>query len=180
MATDRLECLDIDLSQADDSLLAQALNFIGQLTALTRLELHAFPFSPTRVAPHHDIANPALDLASVCALPLHKLARLHCYNLELGVIVPGALTCLRKLHVMEDQERQESVSADPVVREQLGACGRILLVMTNLSQLSSSCEMCSSGMGNELAVWRKYDYMPDMMTKHIGKGLAQLHIWWRP
>ena len=124
-----LHSLQWEFTGSRHSSLELALSKIGGFTTLTRVELRTFWCRfPDSLLP--------LQVRPLQILPLQELALLDCDKLELQLIVPGALTSLRRLHIeVANKGQQDSIEA-PSLAKGLTPCGEVLLSLPHLSQLS--------------------------------------------
>ena len=168
LANPELQCFECSLHTTPGVTLTQVVDHIGTLTNLTRLELHAFIYEQTiNVRPLH-------------SLPLRELVLLDCQNLEAKLLMPGSLTSLQKLHIAESDERQTAISQQPDVMPQLRECGKAVLSLPDLTQLSGSCALFSFGMVEDLSSWQHSAYTKGLMTTNDGDVPDGLGIWIRP
>lgn len=181
MAHSTLESLEFDSCQSSNQALAANTIFMGQLTAMTRLELSDFAYSSSDVQSQLVIQNPSLDFTSLRRLDLQELVLLECYNLELGLFDHRAFPSLLRLHIVDSDARQNKISCSPLVTRQLAECGRVVIGMRQLTQPSGSCSLFSWGMRCELASWHSDDYCPGSMTSSsVGTPTGPLQLWRRP
>lgn len=123
---------------------SQSMSVIASLTGLTRLELASYS------ALHH------VELLQ--QLQLSELVMKYCQNWESTLLVPGALTNLRRLHV-EDflslkycsnyNEQSEALDA----AQQLETWSK-LLQLPNLQELSGCCTLFEAGLVESSRSWR--------------------------
>ena len=98
---------------------------IGKFTALTCLE-------PSEFRPAGE------DSAAMQNLPLQELVLLYCHNLEIHLLVAGALLSLRRLHIEDTDRRKQTIRKQPEMMEKLAVCSRFLLSLPDLYQLPGS------------------------------------------
>ena len=152
LASDRLESLECGLrpSFSIKKVRVEAVRKMGAFSALTRLELSEF--------------RPAwADFAAVRKLPLQELVLLHCQNLEVELLVPGALLSLRKLFIRDFGMRRRKVSRQPEMMEKLAVCSQDLLSLPCLFELLGSAVLFNS-MDGVLEKWHVNDYRKGSMT----------------
>ena len=171
LAGNRLECFECNLRTEDAEERGRALQKIGAFTALTRLEISGL--------------RPAgADFAALRDLPLQELALLHCQNLEVELILPGAMRLLRKLHIEEVDRRIRKVKhRKPQTMEQLAACSRSLLSLPSLSELSGSAVLFNVVMKDVLANWHEADYRKGSMavtSLERPANVSRLRVWTKP
>lgn len=176
-----MQSLEIDLKWTTGILLTRETRLIGQLTSLTRLEMHAYAFSSIHPdGPRQTMAYSSVNLAALRALPLRELVLLNCQNLEIGLFEHGALKSLQKLHILDSQKRQAVVAEQPAVVSQLVSCARTVLSLPQLTQLSGSCALFSLAMGSELSTWQQIKYRQGLVTTNNVGGVSGLRVWLKP
>lgn len=143
-----LECQLFPLDPRDDESIGYWQSRIGRLTALTRLELRNF-------RPNRHTSFPLMR-----NLHLQELVLVECQRLELQLIVPGSFTSLRKLHI------EEAIEGPHHTDGQLLSCGRKLISLPQLSQLSGSCALFDIGLRHELRGWQVNAYERGLMTSN--------------
>ena len=168
LATHGLQTLEVELETMYSKYKAYldcSVCDIGRLTALTRLEMRYFrPID-------------YINITLIQALPVQELVFLECRGLEVQLIVPGAFSSLRKLHIEESRYGHSNHTG-----KQLTACGSALLSLPHLSQLSGSCALFESGLKDELKGWRVSAYKRGLMTsKNLPKDWIanELKMWSR-
>ena len=170
-AGDSLENLECKLATENDQQFRSALKKVGTFTALTRLELP-------------DFRSAGAEFAAVRRLPLQELVLLYCQNLEVELILPGALLSLRKLHIEDYDTRKQEISEHPGMMERLGVCSRTLLSLPHLYQLSGSGVLFCAAMKDVLQTWHVAEYQEgsinvDLMNR--GSAIeARLRVWIKP
>ena len=164
-----LQSLECSLETGSKRALRQAVQKIGAFTALTRLALSQF--------------KPAgADFAAVHKLPLQELELLHCQNLEVELIVPGALLLLRSLHIEDSVYRKRRVSKQPEMMEKLAVCSRSLLSLPHLYQLTGTGALFTFAMKDVLKTWHVAKYQRASMGHylHSPAKTARLMVWSKP
>lgn len=95
-AGDSLESLECSLESSDELDSRRAVQKIGKFTASVDLQLSEF--------------RPAgEDFTAMQSLPLQELVLLHCQNLEIHLLVPGALLSLRRIHIEDTDRRKQKI-----------------------------------------------------------------------
>ena len=171
-ASNRLQNLECSLMMtADENKLSRSVRKIGSYKALTRLELSRFR------------PNGGADFAAMRTLPLQELVLIHCHNLEVQLMMPGALLSLRKLHIEESDKRRRKLSRQSEIMEKLAACSRQLLSLPHLHQLSGSGLLLKVVMKDVLQTWHVAKYQKGSMTQNCLHRPAQntaLKVWIKP
>ena len=150
----------------------KAFQKIGSLTGLTRLELHEFRCC-TAVA----------DTRPLHGLHLRELALHYCSDLQSDLFAPGALLLLTSLHIRESWEEREAIKDENGHVQKLTECGRIVLDLPHLVEVSGSSMLFSIGMADELRFWQKSNYTKGLKTSFERNIFAQAHglkVWRRP
>ena len=148
----------------------KAFRKIGGLTNLTRLELDKF-----KPHPHH--------MRHLQGLHLRELALHRCSGVELDLFVPGALLMLTSLHIRESQGKQLAAQGQDETRQKLVECGKIVLDLPHLVEVSGSSALFSIGMADGLSSWQKGNYTKGLKTVYERNLFAEtygLKVWRRP
>ena len=148
----------------------KGLSKIGSLTCLTRLELHKFRYYETDVRP-------------LRGLHLRELALQHCSGLESDLFVPGSLLMLTSLHIRESWEQQQAIKDQNGHAQKLTECGRIVLNLPHLVEVSGSSMLFSIGMADGLMSWQKGNYTKGLKTSFDRNDFTRkygLKVWHRP
>ena len=146
----------------------KAFRKIGSLSRLTRLELY-------KVKPHiHDIGP-------LHGLQLQELALHHCSGLELDMFKLGALPLLSRLHIRESRKQRQAAQDEDM--QKLAECGKVILSLPYLVELSGSCCIFSFGIADELSSWQSSDYTKGLKSSFERNVFVQtygLKVWRRP
>lgn len=167
----KLHCLEIDLFWKDNAVHRRAVQKIGACTALTRLELS-------------DVRSDGADFAAVRKLPLQELVLLHCQNMEVALLVPGALLLLEKIHIEDSDKKKQRLSRKPELMEKLAVCGEVVVGLPRLLQLSGSGMLFSIAMKGLLEKWHVAEYSDGSITTsdHFQRYNmhSKLRVWTKP
>ena len=159
----------LSLKENQDSVnRARSLQKLASLTALTRMELEA------------QLVDQEEEIAALRNLQLQELALLNCAGLELRLLVPGALTRLRKLHIEEKKLLLGNYTRNPLLcdeeREQLKATGEVVFQLKGLSQISGLCNLFAIGMRQGLKEWEEAAFSEGTMVSKITTHCCPPHL----